>query len=236
MGRGFVILAGNTDEAKSNCEWDLCSTKHDSPIQYLKGGITVRDEYNLDKLDRHNAHLLGRATIKNQYSGPIYIAFQRLYMGNTISSHPNPTTDNDFPVQYHHVIPLKAMKGFTRMRFNLELLNWNINDERNLIVLPFNYEDMKRHDLQTHRTNHPSYNKDVKNSLKELDIQCEHYCKDDEPDQLLEEVEEIIDVFVDYLVNWLAVLHPKSLLFRHLPTQAIHNMLGCNCTTKNCTF
>lgn len=223
MSRKEVVFTSFEDGAKKPCDWnekDNCGVKHDFKVDYPKGGKVKRGGWP-GTWDRTNSHLNG-VSISLKKPGPIKIFFPKK------GTSQNETWEFDFPVQKHHVVPVACLKsGVDKLANNLELIGWVINNgDYNGISLPFNYEDMCRYDLQTHRTCHPEYNHIVSDALKEIEGASETYCKDKIQDELWNDMDELVDYLLNCIVDWAMILRPQSLLLRHVDPKFMEETLS----------
>ncbi len=231
MGRGYTIGAklpgGQTKKCgKGDRNWVGCE-KHTFEIEYDDSGNYERegseDENGKIELypgnwDRHNRALTNiglveceKGNIELEKDEKTQKTRVRRIKGRICRGHYEETNRDNFPIQKHHVIPVKAMAATTALKENLKLMGWDINDgESNGLCMPYNYEDMKRYDLQVHRGGHKKYNSNVKKALKSLDISCEQFCKDDNQDELHVRIYMKVTSLRKKLIKWQWVLHSAS--------------------------
>lgn len=200
MGKKYSIGAKYPDGKKTKCKWKGCKPNtHPFRVTYIKGGILKRGSY-VGTWDRSNGQ-----------------KYPKKFKGNKIKLKSNPSiklTYANFWFQKHHVIPVSVMKNLSNISANLELLGWNMNDgDVNGICLPFNYEAIRFYNLQAHRGSHPNYSRIVKSELNELESDCLEYCKSDEQDYLISDIEDMAQDFISRIVDWSLIIHTESLKY-----------------------
>ena len=197
MATKYNIGAKYKDGKKTKCKWKGCQPDtHDTRLRYPNEGVVKRASYK-GVWDKHNGGAFAR-----KFGG----RFTRLTANPNIK-----ITFANFWYQKHHVIPVSVMKGLTNIPYNLQLLNWNMNDyDSNGICLPFNFECIKFYDLPAHRGSHPAYNEKVEDSLNGLESKCEKFCKINQQDKLLAETAKKVTLFKRKIVLWIWDLHAES--------------------------
>jgi len=199
MGVKFNVGSIYTDGKKVECEWKECKPNtHPYKITYVKGG-EVEKKYPYTGFWAHPSLLYTQKATLLYYpknGGP-----------------PKPINRlNSYRIQHHHVIPANVLKKSVKtIAHNLKLLGWDMNNGNlNGMCLPWYDRDILWHDLQLHLGPHPSYDLDVKVSLKKLEGKCKKYCKSLNQEQLLVKIEGKVKLFKDKIKGWRVILNSRS--------------------------
>ncbi|MEZ4994817.1 MAG: AHH domain-containing protein [Saprospiraceae bacterium] len=103
------------------------------------------------------------------------------------------------------------MEGLKNIPHNLELLGWDMNNgDLNGMCLPTYNADIAWHDLQLHRGPHYQYDNKVKAALKNLETECQKYCKDEAQELLLGKITSKVTLFKLKIKNWQVTLNASS--------------------------
>ncbi len=94
------------------------------------------------------------------------------------------------------------MAKFPKLSHNAKLIGFNINDGKYGICLPYFITDIFKHDLQSHKTNHPNYSMKVEDELEVIQEQCLTFCKNNKQSSLERELTDLTDDLREYIANW----------------------------------
>lgn len=226
------------DHEPKHCQWQDCKTKHDKPIKYVNNGRTTRrlgfnKQWKNEQLQPWLSQGSGQA-LPTPFHDPKHDAWEFGFKGfiSPISrqrmklSAANPSAGSTYPVQGHHLIPVSVFGStqFKKLRKNIRLIGWDVNDPENGIFLPVLAPDMLRHDLQMHRGPHPNdYEKAIKFELTEIARECLNHCKNGSQKQLLKELNDLSEEIKSYIRDWDPdyLLRGDSLQIK----QALHQIL-----------
>ncbi|GGN29945.1 MULTISPECIES: AHH domain-containing protein [Marinomonas] len=117
----------------------------------------------------------------------------------------NPSAGSPYPVQGHHLIPVSVFGStqFKKLRKNIRLIGWDVNDPENGIFLPVLAPDMLRHNLQMHRGPHPNdYHQAVELELEQIAEKCLDYCKTGNQKQLIKQINKLSKRIASKIQNW----------------------------------
>lgn len=162
------------------CEWHDCKKTHQKKPAYPKGGkVTRTNDYaenwiaaKLEPWKLYGAGKNPRAALpdfrKETPKAPSAISA-------AMKVHP------EYLTQKHHLISINLFKGVTKLSKNAELVDYDVNHEKNGMCLPNYIVDIVQHDLQCHRGSHTNalYNDKIKPMLRYLEIKCIQYCEMD---------------------------------------------------------
>lgn len=214
MSRKTVVCATGGKVVNKPCRWKACAKKHKFNIKYDNNGVVKRTALG------NWAHPSSICTYK------IVCKKARIVYKQGKYKNCNSSTAYNYPIQKHHVIPCAVIKVLPRIKHNLKLLGYDINNEGlNGISLPAKPEDIVWHDLQFHKGSHPMYNDEVEKDLKDLEAKCEHFCKTDDQMKLLQEIDKKVAKYRSKIIKWVWPLHSTSLQTR---TKEFAK-LGINC-------
>ena len=146
----------------------------------------------------------GRTTRRLGFISPI----SRQRMKQSAS---NPSAGSPYPVQGHHLIPVSVFGStqFKKLRKNIRLIGWDVNDPENGIFLPVFAPDMLRHDLQMHRGPHPNdYHQAIELELEKIAEKCLNHCKTGTQYQLMKQLNRLSEDIKEFIEDW----DPKYLL------------------------
>lgn len=201
MSRNTVICATGGKVVNKPCKWKVCVKKHKFNIKYDNDGVIKRTA-------------LGNWTHPSSIYEIVCKKDRIVYKKGKYKNYKSSTAYN-YPIQKHHVIPCAVIKLLAKIKHNLKLLGYDINNEvLNGISLPAKPEDIVWHDLQFHKGSHPMYNDRVEIDLKDLEAKCEHFCKTDNQMQLLQEMDKKVAKYRRNIIKWTWPLHSNSLQVR----------------------
>ncbi len=187
------------EEKKYSCDWKDCKGEHDEEIDYpesSKGKIN-RGVYTGDWEMPWNSGLSENKSLKitiNHYT--------REVKKKRIKEAKAKFGTNEYPVDNHHLIPISSLNELDALKHNAKLVGWDINHSDNGVCLPYFVTDVYRHDLQCHRTSHPSYSKKVERELKQLETECVSFCSNNSQENLLSELNEASEDFKKLIIKW----------------------------------
>lgn len=184
-------------EELHSCEWKDCNGKHPKKIDYPNDGCVTRGKYT----GKWKSPWEGGA---GATSNEVTVAHYEAETGKATSLAEAKSLfgTGKYVTNNHHLIPIAAMAKFPKLSHNAQLVGFDINDGKYGICLPYFITDIFRHDLQSHKTNHPNYSKKVVHILKKFDKKCKTYCHNDEQDQLRSDLDELAELIREYLVTW----------------------------------
>ncbi len=190
----------SSDEEKTfTCDWKNCKGEHSEEIEYpdRENGKTIRGEYTGVWLEPWM--YLGSGKSSSNITIKHYIKeVKKKRIGDAKSLFGT----GMYPTDKHHLIPVSSISKCSVLRHNAELVGWDINHADNGITLPYFVTDIFRHDLQSHRTSHPSYSRKVERDLKQLQKKCNKYCETERQIQLLFDLQEISDDCCQLIREW----------------------------------
>ncbi|PYF79196.1 HNH/ENDO VII superfamily nuclease [Marinomonas alcarazii] len=211
------------DHEPKHCQWQDCKTKHDKTIKYVNNGRTTRrlgfnKQWKNEQLQPWLSRGAGQA-LPAPFHDPKHSAWELGFKGfisplsrqRMKQSAANPSASSPYPVQGHHLIPVSVFGStqFKKLRKNIRLIGWDVNDSENGIFLPVFAPDMLRHDLQIHRGPHPSnYKELIQSELIEIEGECLNHCKNGNQKQLIKELHDLSEEIKGYIEDW----DPKYLL------------------------
>lgn len=209
------------DHEPKHCQWQDCKTKHDKPIKYVNNGRTTRrlgfnKQWENEQLQPWLLQGAGQA-LPTPFHDPKHDAWELGFKGfiSPISrqrmkqSATNPSAGSPYPVQAHHLIPVSIFSQTPKLKKNIELIGWDVNDKENGLFLPVFAPDMLRHDLQMHRGPHPSnYKELIQSELIEIEDECLNHCKTGNQKQLIKRLNKLSNRINLKVKNW----DPKYLL------------------------
>jgi len=197
---GSASIGGPFDDAegkKYKCIWKNCKGQHTHKVDYDNKGCTVRSEYTgiwQDPWSRGPGKTSSKITLshyKNENKVKHQVAAAALF------GTPQYATEN------HHLIPIKEMSKYKNLAHNAKLLNFDINDGKYGICLPYFITDIFRHDLQSHKTSHPGYSKRVGRLLRRIELESLKYCSNNNQQQrLINDLEDLSEDLREFIISW----------------------------------
>ncbi len=185
------------DKKKFKCNWKNCKGDHARKINYANNGSTSRGKYTgVWYTPWHSG-----AGIKSE---KITIAHYEAETGKAKSLEEAKSLfgSEQYVTNNHHLIPIAAIEKFSKLSHNAKLIGFDINDGKYGIRLPYFITDIFRHDLQSHKTNHPNYSKKVEKQLRKLEKQCEFLCTNNKQNQLIAHLSGFSDRLKGHLERW----------------------------------
>lgn len=190
MSYAGQVMAGEranpAQGGNKHCNWKTCNDKHEFDIKYPNNGTVVRKDL---KDWSHPSAMVG-------------VAHKPSFQANLLPRGAAARASG-YPFQRHHVIPCAVFKALPKIKANLKLLGFDINNEGlNGISLPKNPTDIRWHDIQAHRGSHPAYNTRVESFLGDLEGEVVDFCKEDKQGELWEEIEAAVKHFRKHILKW----------------------------------
>lgn len=207
MSRKMVDFAKGGKGGDIPCKWKVCNKKHKFKVPYPNDGVVERRALGWWA---HPSTLIGAG-------------HKPTFQANTSTR--GGSRALGYPYQKHHVIPCAVFKKLKKIKANLKLLGFDINDEGlNGISLPSQPKDIKWHDIQAHRGSHGDYNDKVQEYLTNLEGEVKDFCKEDEQGELWEEIEDAVKHFRKHILTWkLPTLRSNGVNERIAAAQAAAN-------------
>ncbi|MCF6323060.1 MAG: DUF4150 domain-containing protein [Gammaproteobacteria bacterium] len=197
-----MVLGSSTTPAvikknkKYECDWKNCKGQHDDEIEYENDGCTVRSEYT----GFWKEPWLSGTSKK---SGKITLAH---YKSENKTKHQKAAKElfgkKQYATENHHLIPIATMKKYKKLTHNAKLMGFDINDGKYGICLPYFITDIFKHDLQSHKTSHPSYSKKVGGQLRLIEKESLKYCANNNQHQLINALERYVKKLKVRIESW----------------------------------
>lgn len=192
-----AMITDDEEEDKTyKCDWKNCKGKHKTKVEYDNNGCITRGAYTgvwrapwLNGVGKTSALItLNHYTKENKVK---HQAEAKALFGT-----------NQYATENHHLIPIKALEKYKTLSHNAKLLGFDINDGKHGICLPYFKTDIFKHDLQSHKTSHPSYSKKVGEQLKIIEKESLKYCTSDNQQQLITALERYVKKLKERIENW----------------------------------
>jgi len=196
---GSVSTGGPFDDVagkKYKCAWKNCKGQHTRKVSYDNKGCTVRAAYTGIWKE---PWLGGAGKTSSQ------ITLQHYKKENKVKHQATAEAlfgTFQYATENHHLIPIKVIEKFKKLAHNAKLLNFDINDGKYGISLPYFITDIFRHDLQSHKTSHKNYSKKVGEQLRFIEKESLKYCEKDNQQDLINDLIELSDDLREYVINW----------------------------------
>jgi hypothetical protein len=184
-------------EELHSCKWKDCDKKHPEKIDYPNDGCVTRGKYT----GKWKAPWDGGAGVT---SNEIAIGHYETETGKAASLAEAKIFfgTGKYVTNNHHLIPVATMAKFPKLGHNAKLVGFDINNGKYGLCLPYFITDIFRHDLQSHKTNHPNYSKKVKDQLRVIEKQSVKYCKSGKQTDLVGDLDRFAQRLRRFVINW----------------------------------
>jgi hypothetical protein len=185
------------EEKLHSCEWKDCDGKHPAKIDYPNDGCVTRGKYT----GKWEAPWEGGAGVK---SNEVTLSHYEAETGKATSLAEAKSLfgTGKYVTNNHHLIPIATIAKFPKLGHNAKLVGFDVNDGKYGLRLPYFITDIFRHDLQSHKTNHPNYSKKITDQLRVLEKRSAKYCKNSTQNQLLRDLDRFVQRVRGFVINW----------------------------------